>query len=80
MSDDLALIAVQGPKALDLLKGLTDIDLEAIAYYHFDAGSVAGLDDIVISNTGYTGSGGFELYVWNKDAEKLWNALMKAGA
>ncbi len=80
LSDDLALIAVQGPKALDLLKGLTDIDLEAIAYYHFDAGSVAGLDDIVISNTGYTGSGGFELYVWNKDAEKLWNALMKAGA
>ena len=79
VSDELALIAVQGPKAIDVLRGLTTIDLDAIAYYHFDAGSIAGIDDVVISNTGYTGSGGFEIYVWNKDAEALWNALMEAG-
>ncbi|MCB0510662.1 MAG: glycine cleavage system aminomethyltransferase GcvT [Bacteroidetes bacterium] len=80
MSDELALIAVQGPKAIDLLQGLTDINLSAIPYYYFDAGSIAGVDDIVISNTGYTGSGGFEIYVWNKDASKLWDAIMEAGS
>lgn len=79
ISDDLALIALQGPKAQELLQGLTAIDLSAIAYYHFNAGAVAGIDDIVISNTGYTGSGGFELYVWNKDAAKLWTKLMEVG-
>ena len=79
MSDDLSLLAVQGPNAQKLLQGLTDVDLSAIEFYHFGAGSVAGLDDIIISNTGYTGSGGFELYVWNKDAEALWNAIMEAG-
>ncbi len=79
MSDELALIAVQGPKALDLIQGLTKIDLSAIKYYHFNAGSIAGVDDVLISNTGYTGSGGFEIYVWNKDAPKLWKALMQEG-
>lgn len=79
MSDDLSLLAVQGPNAQKLLQGLTDVDLSAIEFYHFGAGSVAGIEDIIISNTGYTGSGGFELYVWNKDAEALWNAIMEAG-
>lgn len=79
MSDDLALIAVQGPNALALVQKLTSIDLSNIAYYHFDAGSIAGIEDIVISNTGYTGSGGFEIYVYNKDAVKLWDALIDAG-
>ncbi|MCB9257122.1 MAG: glycine cleavage system aminomethyltransferase GcvT [Chitinophagales bacterium] len=79
LSDELALIAVQGPKALSLLQGLTEINLSAIPYYYFDAGSIAGVEDIVISNTGYTGSGGFEIYVWNKDAPKLWDAIMEAG-
>ena len=79
MSDDLSLIAVQGPNATQLIEKLTDIDLNAIKYYWFNAGIIAGVDDVIISNTGYTGSGGFEIYVWNKDAAKLWNALMEAG-
>ncbi len=79
MSDDLSLLAVQGPNAQKLLQKLTDVNLDAIEFYHFNGGSVAGIEDIVISNTGYTGSGGFELYVWNQDAEALWNAIMEAG-
>ena len=78
-SDELSLLAVQGPNAQKLIQTLTDVDLSAIEFYHFGSGSVAGIDDIIISNTGYTGSGGFELYVWNKDAEALWNAIMEAG-
>lgn len=80
LSEELSLIAVQGPNATALIQKLTDVDLSAIKFYHFGAGSVAGIEDIIISNTGYTGSGGFELYVWNKDAVALWNALMEAGA
>jgi aminomethyltransferase len=79
MSEDLSLIAVQGPKASDLLRKLTHVDLDAIKFYHFGSGHVAGVEDVIISNTGYTGSGGFELYVWNKDAVILWDALLKAG-
>lgn len=79
MSDDISLLAVQGPNATKVIQKLTDIDLDAIKFYHFAAGSCAGSDDVVISNTGYTGSGGFELYVWNKDAEMVWDAVMEAG-
>lgn len=79
ISDELSLIAVQGPQGLNLVQSLTNVDCSAIPYYHFGAGKVADVEDVIISNTGYTGSGGFELYVWNKDAEKLWNALMDAG-
>ncbi len=80
MSNDVSLLAVQGPNAIKLIQKLTDVNLSDIEFYHFAGGSVAGLDDIVISNTGYTGSGGFELYVWNKDAKALWDAVMEAGA
>lgn len=79
ISDQLSLLAVQGPNAQALIQKLTDVDLSAIEFYHFGSGSVAGIEDVIISNTGYTGSGGFELYVWNKDAEALWNAIMEAG-
>jgi glycine cleavage system T protein (aminomethyltransferase) len=79
MSDDLSLLAVQGPNATKTIQKLTDVDLSTIEFYHFAGGSVGGIEDIVISNTGYTGSGGFELYVWNKDAKKLWDAVMEAG-
>ncbi|MBO6514964.1 MAG: glycine cleavage system aminomethyltransferase GcvT [Bacteroidia bacterium] len=79
ISDKLSLLAVQGPNAEKLIQKLTDVDLGAIKFYHWDAGQVAGIDDVIISNTGYTGSGGFELYVWNKDAEALWNAVLEAG-
>lgn len=78
-SDDISLMAVQGPDAEKVLQKLTDIDLSAIKFYHFDAGTLGGSDDVIISNTGYTGSGGFEIYAWNKDAEMVWDAIMKAG-
>jgi len=58
---------------------LTAVDLGAIKFYHFAAVSCGGIDDVVISNTGYTGSGGFELYIWNKDAAMVWDAVMEAG-
>ena len=79
ISDDICLFAVQGPLATQVLQRITDTDLSAIAYYHFTTGKVAGRS-VIISNTGYTGSGGFELYVDNPDAEHLWNAIIAEGA
>jgi aminomethyltransferase len=79
MSDDLSLLAVQGPNAIKTLQKLTDIDLSKIPYYAFAAGKMAGVEDIIISNTGYTGAGGFEIYVWNKDTRHLWDAIFEAG-
>ena len=79
ISDDVCLLAVQGPNATALLQTLTKENLADIPYYSFVGGEMAGIKDVIISNTGYTGSGGFELYVWNKDAEKMWNAVMDAG-
>ena len=79
-SDDMSLLAIQGPKAVETLQKLTDINLGDIPYYHFTIGTVAGVQDVIISNTGYTGSGGFEIYFKNEDAETLWNAVMEAGA
>ncbi|MCU7541926.1 glycine cleavage system aminomethyltransferase GcvT [Riemerella anatipestifer] len=78
-SDEISLIAVQGPKALDTLQKLTDTQLADIPYYHFTVGSVDGVADVIISNTGYTGSGGFEIYFKNEYAEQIWDALTKAG-
>jgi aminomethyltransferase len=77
-SDDTALIAVQGPKAAEILQMLTSVDLGAIRYYHFTEGSVAG-HDAIVSRTGYTGEDGFELYVPNDAAVPLWNALLNTG-
>ncbi|MBP7511027.1 MAG: glycine cleavage system aminomethyltransferase GcvT [Bacteroidia bacterium] len=79
LSENMSLLAVQGPNATKLLQKLTEVNLSDIPYYHFTSGKMAGLDDIIISNTGYTGSGGFELYVWNKDAKAMWDAVMEAG-
>jgi aminomethyltransferase len=79
MSDDMSLFAVQGPNAIKALQKLTAIDLPKMEYYSFDGGKLAGCDDVIISNTGYTGAGGFEIYVWNKDAAKMWDAIMEAG-
>ncbi len=78
-SDEMSLIAIQGPKAVETLQKLTETNLSEIPYYHFTVGSVAGVADVIISNTGYTGSGGFEIYFQNGDAEKLWDELTKAG-
>lgn len=79
LSDDVCLFAVQGPKAAEVLQKLTDVDLSAIKYYHFAVGRLAGVDKVIISNTGYTGAGGFELYIDKKDAEKVWTAVFEAG-
>ena len=78
VSDDIALLALQGPQTASILQPLTRTDLSAIKYYHFAEGEVAGVKAI-ISRTGYTGEDGFELYHAAKDAIPLWNALMKTG-
>ncbi|MFN8317559.1 MAG: glycine cleavage system aminomethyltransferase GcvT [Chitinophagales bacterium] len=79
ISDDLSLLAVQGPNATKLLQTLTDVNLGDIPYYAFATGKMAGIDDVIMSNTGYTGAGGFEIYVWNKDVKAMWDAIFEAG-
>lgn len=79
ISDETSLFAVQGPKAADALQGLTDIELAPMEYYSFQKGTFAGVDNVLVSATGYTGAGGFEIYVANENAEKVWNAIMEAG-
>ena len=79
VSDNCSLFAVQGPLATQVLQKLTKVDLSAIAYYHFTIDAIAGIDRVIISATGYTGSGGFELYVPNAQAKHLWDAILEAG-
>jgi len=79
VSDEISLLAVQGPHATSLLQQLTTVDLSGIAYYHFTTGEIAGIRDVIISHTGYTGAGGFELYVRNSDGIRLWDNLFEAG-
>ncbi|HMQ00036.1 MAG TPA: glycine cleavage system aminomethyltransferase GcvT [Cyclobacteriaceae bacterium] len=79
ISDDICLFAVQGPRAVATLQKLTSTDLSAIKYYHFHIGTFAGLENVNMSNTGYTGAGGFEIYVNKKVAEQVWHAIMQAG-
>jgi aminomethyltransferase len=80
-SDDTCLLAVQGPKSVDTLQKLTDLDLSDISFYSFEMGSLAGMDNVVFSATGYTGEKGFELYFDKNqvDPEKAWNAITEAG-
>ena len=80
LSDDYSLLAIQGPKAVEAMQSLSSLDLSAIAYYHFEVGDFAGIQYVIISATGYTGSGGFEIYCNNSDVEHIWNAVFKAGA
>ncbi|CAN5311043.1 glycine cleavage system aminomethyltransferase GcvT [soil metagenome] len=79
VSDDTCLFAVQGPKAVGVLQKLTKTDLSTIPYYHFAIGELAGITNICISNTGYTGAGGFEIYCSAKDGVNVWNAIFEAG-
>lgn len=79
ISDDICLFAVQGPKAVSTLQKLTSTDLSAIKYYHFAIGDFAGVPDVLLSNTGYTGAGGFEIYIHKNHAEKIWHAIFEAG-
>lgn len=79
ISDDVVLFAVQGPEAQATLQKLTDIDLGSVKFYHFTKGILAG-KEMIISGTGYTGAGGFELYADKKDGEKVWKKIFEAGA
>ena len=78
-SDDISLLAIQGPKAEEALQSLTNMDLANMAYYTFEKGAFAGVDNVLISSTGYTGAGGFEIYFPNEVAEQIWNAVFDAG-
>ena len=78
-SDKISQLAIQGPNSIKVLQKLTDVNLSAIPYYSFTTGSFAGISDVIISNTGYTGAGGFELYFYNSDGPKIWNAIFEAG-
>ncbi|WP_266204276.1 glycine cleavage system aminomethyltransferase GcvT [Pontibacter kalidii] len=79
ISDNISLFAVQGPKAAEALQSLTKVDLSGMAYYTFEKGEFAGAQDVIVSATGYTGAGGFEIYVKNEDARKVFDAIMEAG-
>jgi aminomethyltransferase len=79
ISDNISLFAVQGPKAAEALQSLTKVDLAGMAYYTFEKGEFAGAQDVIVSATGYTGAGGFEIYVKNEDARKVFDAIMEAG-
>lgn len=78
-SDHIAQLAIQGPKAIDTLQKLTDFDLTAIPYYTFKVGKLAGIENVIISATGYTGAGGFELYFYNEHAPVMWKEIFSAG-
>ena len=79
LSDDYSLLAIQGPKAVEAMQSLTSVDLSSIKYYHFEVADFAGIDYVIISATGYTGSGGFEIYCKNSEVEHIWNKVFEAG-
>ena len=80
ISEDYSLLAIQGPKAVEAMQSLTSEDLAAIQFYTFKVGDFAGIENVIISATGYTGSGGFEIYCKNNEVEQIWNAVFKAGS
>ena len=79
-SDEYSLLAIQGPRAAEAMQSLTQVDLTNIKFYTFEIGDFAGCSDVIISATGYTGSGGFEIYIKNKDAQTVWDKVFEAGA
>lgn len=78
-SDNIGQLAIQGPKAKEVLQRLTDVNLDEIPYYKFKVGKFAGCDNVILSNTGYTGAGGFEIYFYPEDSKKIWDAIFEAG-
>mgnify|MGYP002654761842 CR=1 FL=1 len=80
ISDQTSLLAIQGPKAADALQSLTDMDLASMEYYTFKKGVFAGVENVLVSATGYTGAGGFEIYFENQYANQIWDAIFEAGA
>lgn len=79
ISDDYSLLAIQGPKAIEAMQPLTSVDLGAIKFYHFEVADFAGIEHVIISATGYTGSGGFEIYCKNNEVEQIWKKVFEAG-
>jgi aminomethyltransferase len=79
LSDEYSLLAIQGPKAAEAMQSLTSIDLSNMTYYTFQYGTFAGIDNVMVSATGYTGSGGFEIYVKNNDVPHVWDRVFEAG-
>jgi len=80
VSEAYSLLAIQGPKAVEAMQSLSSVDLAAIPFYKFKVSDFAGVENVIISATGYTGSGGFEIYCKNSDAEHIWNKVFEAGA
>ncbi|MCT8340188.1 glycine cleavage system aminomethyltransferase GcvT [Flavobacteriaceae bacterium TK19130] len=80
LSDDYSLLAIQGPKAVEAMQSLSSEDLSAIKFYNFKVADFAGIEHVIISATGYTGSGGFEIYCKNTEVEQVWNKVLEAGA
>jgi aminomethyltransferase len=80
LSDDYSLLAIQGPKAVEAMQSLTTVQLADIKYYHFEVAEFAGIENIIISATGYTGSGGFEIYCKNSEVEQIWDKVFEAGS
>ena len=79
LSDDYSLLAIQGPKAVEAMQSLSSLDLADIPFYKFKVGDFAGIEHVIISATGYTGSGGFEIYCKNDEVEQVWNKVFEAG-
>jgi len=80
ISEAYSLLAIQGPKAAEAMQALTSVDLKGIPFYHFVVGDFAGIPHVIISATGYTGSGGFEIYCKNEEVQQIWDRVMEAGA
>ena len=80
VSDDYSLLAIQGPKAVEAMQSLSSIDLTEIKFYNFVVGDFAGVEHVIISATGYTGSGGFEIYCKNSEVQQVWDKVFEAGA
>lgn len=80
LSEDYSLLAIQGPKAIDAMQSLSSHDLSAIKFYNFIVGDFAGIEHVIISATGYTGSGGFEIYCKNSEVKQIWDKVLEAGA
>jgi aminomethyltransferase len=79
LSDDFSLLAIQGPKAVEAMQSLSSLDLAAIPFYKFKVGDFAGIEHVIISATGYTGAGGFEIYCKNNEVKQIWDAVFEAG-
>ena len=80
ISDVYSLLAIQGPKAVEAMQSLSSVELSSIAFYNFVVADFAGIEHVIISATGYTGSGGFEIYCKKTEVKQVWEKVLEAGA